>query len=256
MFIMASSASSSTSQSSSSDEEEDSSTESSISDLLCEVSSGEVKLQEIAVDSPCFLDSCSLKGGQVFQSRSCCCVSAEELTTHWMEQPLTGWQARDMDSLGCSGLEGPSHCISAQLSKISLSSFSDSASCLGDDLFKSGSGTGRIFRTSQALSRGVINLGSNSDSKSSLRNYIHSSPAIPYTFRHHDVDDKDIASSYMEEYKKAYTYPNLEERSRKISDPLASISTAMIKPTLFVLNNDIKHPLYYRKKQVCICMYS
>lgn len=200
------------------------------------------------------VESLAPRGDLVGQKRSCCCVSAEELTAHWMDQPMTGWQARNIESPSSGkGSVGPSHCISAQLSDKYLSSLSDTAGYFSDgvsQLFKSNSSTGRIFKSSQTLSRGVISLGS--ESKSSLRNYIYSSPAIPYTFHHHvNASDGDAGSVYMEEYRRAYTYPSLQERNKRIPETISSLSTT-VKPTLFVLHNDIRHPLYYKKKQVRI----
>lgn len=213
--------------------------------------STESSTYEITSSSSCLLQDVALKGDLVGQNSSCCCVSAEELTAHWMDQPMIGWQARNIESPTGPGSVGPSHCISTQLSEKSLS-LSDTAGYFGDGgspIFKLNS---RIFKSSQTLSRGVINLGS--ESKSSLRSYIYSNPSIPYTFHHHvDVSDGDAASVYVEDYRKAYTYPSLGERNKRIPDALGSISTT-VKPTLFVLHNDIRHPLYYKKKQVCMCI--
>ena len=221
----------------------------------CEINTFSTATSSLALDV-------ALKGELVCGSRPCCCASAEEMNGHWMDQPLIGWQDRSVKSplIGLGSASGSVSCMSTQLSEVSLNSLSDPTGhffeCVPSQLFKSSSSSSSSNSTAKTYnrpshahsSRGVISLGS--DSKSSLRSYIYSSPAIPFAFHHHvNVSDEDTSSVYMEEYKKGYTYPTLKERNKRIPESLNSVPTT-VKPTLFVLNNDIRHPLHYKKKQV------
>lgn len=192
--------------------------------------------------TPCDTDNPSavagpLKGELVGQSKSCCCVSAEEMTADWMNWLFVGWRSK---SVGSSDSGSTSHCISLQVSDKSLSSLVNTGSSLLDgsnQMNRASSNTGsgsKIPR--QPLLRGIISLFS--DSKSSLRGYIHSIPTIPYTFQHHVSED--CASLYMEEYRRSYTYPSLEEKCKKMPENLANVPTT-VKPTLFVLDNITQH---------------
>lgn len=163
-----------------------------------------------------------LKRGVLDDLDDCCCVSTEELDGDPTDQPVVGWQKRN----ACPN----SSCyhLSAQSEKSLLSSCVVVESC--NQIPRANNGNEKLSRSS--LSRAVINLGS--ESKSSIRSYIHSTPAIPYTFHHHLGSDIGL---HIEEYRKSYTYPRLEAKHRRTS--LSSTSTAaMVKPTLFVLDND------------------
>lgn len=187
-------------------------------------------------DSTCITSSSSLevtsstcvepfKSELVDEEDHCCCVSTEELGADIIDQPLVGWEkvSPHPNSSG-SGL-------SAQAPERSSCAVVESC----NQMCRANSSNDRVSSRSP-LSRAVINLGS--ESKSSLRSYIHSTPAIPYTFRHHLDGDTAL---YIEEYRNSYTYPNMEEKHRKTSSNSAG-TAAIVKPTLFVLDNDCTIP--------------
>ena len=160
------------------------------------------------------------------QEGVCCCVSAEEITADQMDHPLVGWERRS--------IEGSKHSTWSQISfsEVSLSPAVDSTS----QLYKPSACSEKSSRSTLS-SRGAVSLGS--EPKSQLRKYIHSAlPDIPYIFRHHDVSDGDV-SQYIEDYKCCYTYPGIEEKSRRVNIIHPSSSTTAVKPTLFVLGGDL-----------------
>lgn len=176
----------------------------------------------------------------------CCCVSTEELSANIIDQPLVGWEKRSpCPKSPCPRQKSPRQKssirrrLSAQSSEKSiLSSCVVVENC--NQTCRANSSNDKL----SSLSRAIINLGS--ESKSSLRSYIHSTPAIPYTFHHHLDGDTAV---YIEEYRNSYTYPNMEQKHRRMSLNSAS-KAAMVKPTLFVLDNDctVRVPL---KRPVC-----
>lgn len=172
-----------------------------------------------------------LKSELVSEEDSCCCVSTEELSVDIIDQPLVGWKKLSV----CQ--KSSNHRLSAQASEKSLHGSCESC----NQTCKANSSSDKLTRSS--LSRAVINLGS--ESKSLLRSYIHSTPAIPFTFRHHL--DGDTAAFYMEEYRNSYTYPCMGKRMT-----VNSASTpATVKPTLFVLDNDCTLNKLPLKRPVC-----
>lgn len=163
-----------------------------------------------------------LKSSLEGQRESCCCVSPEELSANIFDQPLVGWGKSTTSlpkSFSC-------HHISSERSLCS-SVMVDGAT---NHMSKASTVSDRVSKSS--LSRATINLGS--DSKSSLRSYIHSTPVIPYNFHHHNIANGD-STAYIEEYRNSYTYPNMEEKVKKVT---TTSSTATLKPTLFVLDNN------------------
>lgn len=164
----------------------------------------------------------------------CCCVSAEELASDALDQPVVGWEGRRtisrhfISSQLSESSHGPAAFDSAHHSHNSADSSEKASYASGSTLF----------------SKGAFHLGS--ETKSQLRKYIHSTqPDIPYIFRHHKLYD-DESSRYIEDYKCCYTYPSLEEKSRKTSVVSSCSSTTAVKPTLFVLGGDL-----YRRHLQC-----
>ena len=180
----------------------------------------------------------SWKNDLVREEDRCCCVSSEDLSAESIDQPLVGWEKRRKSS---------NHRPVSQASERSLA-----ANAVVESASKGNSSSGgRLSRS--LLSRAVINLGS--DSKSLLRSYIHSTPAIPFTFHHHL--DGDTAALYMEEYRNSYTYPNMDKRNTGTSSPKPStpalVTPALVKPTLFVMDN-VRAPLQRLVCQVSKCL--
>ena len=167
-----------------------------------------------------------LKSSLEGQRESCCCVSPEELR---VDMPLVGW-GKSTTSLPNSFL---CHHILSERSPYS-------SVAVDGATYRMSKTSDRVSKSS--LSRGMMNLGS--DSKSSLRSYIHSTPVIPYTFQHHNVANGD-STAYIEEYRNSYTYPNMEEKAKRIT---ATSSTATLKPTLFVLDNSHAFKSMQKKK--------
>ena len=166
---------------------------------------------------------------RLVQEGVCCCVSAEDISGNQMDQPLVGWEGRRVES--------SEHSISSQVleSSLTIAEVVDSS----QQLYQSASCSEKASKSTHP-SRGRVSLLS-LEPKSQLRKYIHAPavPHIPYIFRHHDTTNGNT-SQYMEDYKNCYTYPNMEEKSKKISTVVNSNSTAAaVKPTLFVLGRDL-----------------
>ena len=175
----------------------------------------------------------TLKENLISKERSCCCVSAQELFTNIMDLPLTGWETKTSRPIALEHFANC--CISPKVSEKSL----ERNAC------KSSS---RISKSS--MSKVSMNLGGASSS-SSLHDYIYSTPAIQYTFRHHVGRDTDMGV-YVEEYRNSYTYPSLKEKVKK----LPSSGAVSVKPTLFVLDQEpYGQPTSYLKKMQVIIIY-
>lgn len=129
-------------------------------------------------------------------------------------------------------MSGSRHTTSSQDLESSLTLSFDSS-------YKSPSCSAKTSKSSIS-SKGMANLGSGiSEPKSLVRKYIHHSsliPEIPYIFRHHNMSDGDT-SQFMEDYRNCYTFPNIDERSKKIGSVIcAGPSVSTIRPTLFMLS--------------------
>lgn len=166
-----------------------------------------------------------LREDLVSEGDRCCCVATEELTSESTDQPLVGWEKR---KIACQR-NNQRPISQASERSIAANAVAESAS--------KGSSSGGERLSKSSMSRTVINLGS--DSKSSLRSYIYSTPTIPFTFQHHL--DGDTAALYMEEYRNSYTYPNMDKRNSGTSSPRSS-TPALVKPTLFMMDN-VRVPL-------------
>ena len=164
------------------------------------------------------LVSCFSASGQ---EKLCCCVSVEDFPG---EQPIAGWENRSVIS------PTNSHILSQNLDKSLV-------------LEHNPSPKSSVKNSKQPLSKGSFSLGT--DSKSSLRSYMQFTPTIAYKFNH--CVDGDI-STYIEEYRNSYTYPNQERNKRSFAS-----TTTLVKPTLYTLDGSVMQlqiPLT-NKKQVC-----
>ncbi len=151
----------------------------------------------------------------------CCCVSVEDIAADKVDQLVVGWERRSVEDAKHS-----------QISELSLVSAVDSS----HQLHKPVSGSEKTLKSTFTTRGTAATL--DSESKLQLRKYIHSAqPDIPYIFRHHDISGGNT-SRYIEDYKCCYTYPSMQEKSKKTSVVSASTSTTAVKPTLFVLGGD------------------
>lgn len=166
---------------------------------------------------------------------SCCCVSVEDLAGDWMDLPFVGWEAK-------TSIPGSSsHCLSV----LSQAHHGHGSVEGGSHACKASSSASKVSKS--AVSKSTINLGS--ESRSSLRSYIHTAPFIPYTFHHHLGSDTSV---YLEDYRNSYTYPNLG-KSRKVPLSVPGLNIpATVKPTLYVLNSSLalRYPSHYKRQQV------
>lgn len=207
------------------------------------ITSSESSSSEVTPCNSCFLlYSDPLESDLLGLEGSCCCVSTEELAADFLDQPLVGWGKR-VSTIACPKVNSCHHASSVA-SLVSEKTLGSGVTVENSSHNLKESSPINLARSS--MSRAMINLGL--ESKSSLRSYIHSTPAIPYTFHHHVNGDMAI---YMEEYRNSYTFPSIEEKIRKMSSNSQSL-TAPVKPTLFVLEN-YRSPTTSQEKQVLLC---
>lgn len=152
--------------------------------------------------------------------------------------PLSGWE----DSNGVTS--SSSHCISRQNSSNSLSSKNSTQ-------FNSSRSTSSL----KSKSSSIRSHASSTTVKSVVRGYIETEP-IPYEFEHHDPN---MLLLHIDQYRKVYTYPNMEQKGRTIESQLAFngssrnvYSTLLVRPKLFVLGSGQVNVLsrQFHKKQV------
>lgn len=157
-------------------------------------------------------DDVAFPKGLSFQEKSCCCLSMDVLPGERSGQQMCGW--------------GESRSV-AKNSRNMHHNFALSWS-LGEAYLSEVK-----TRNPNPVSKKNLNR-SESGSKSSINyhGYISSASANRYPFQHHVDGDTAL---YIKEYRKFYTYRNLDERMRRMRVGAMSASSSQIKPKVIML---------------------